>query len=519
MSKLKRLNGILAWDVLDDFYGYEVKGFNINYENFPRSFCRCGETTTTFRDKCDKCGNFNFITKKNDAPSINKTIRTYYNYGESADEKVEALETSKMIVGKNVNGIRLLQTFLVVVEDRKANGLNFKLDFQSDNSIYEEIGADINEYTISSLSPRIKNFCEEYPNFERDFMSKASFLVNEYKNLLEMIPDDSFIRENIEMDGIGDIEKLFFCGYVKNNFKEFLECNLCKRYPFVLKGFVIDLLFNTFARWRCQRVELSRSTTDFTKIIDKKYANGDDMFRDLFPIDEKYYSIMDLTAKELLSCRMAYYRESSFYRGRKVYFNDFIKLLEEESTGMEEILLNYVRNGLMNWLDAYLTIIHIKNASKYSDLEKYAFRGSESLFCDNDSYFGGEYNKHTYAYSHLENYDDFFKNEYLEFFPIYLKENISSLKSNYFLHFLEKIQIMVNYKIPIKEENFKIRNFNYYMNHALLSEKYRLPQGKVDLFLDMFEVNPLEAMTMVSNRRKLTKKEQDAFLEIMLKNS
>ena len=77
---------------------------------------------------------------------------------------------------------------------------------------------------------------------------------------------------------------------------------------------------------------------------------------------------------------------------------------------------------------------------------------------------------------------------------------------------------MLDKKIPIKEENFKTKTYNFLVNQACLAEIYKMPQGKVDLFLDMFEVNPLEALGLLSNRRKLTKKEQDKFLETMLKN-
>ena len=72
---------------------------------------------------------------------------------------------------------------------------------------------------------------------------------------------------------------------------------------------------------------------------------------------------------------------------------------------------------------------------------------------------------------------------------------------------------MLDNDIPLKENNFKLKTYNYYLNTFKLAEVYKIPEGKVNLFLDMFEKNPLEATSLIKNRRKLTDKEIEQFLK------
>lgn len=137
-------------------------------------------------------------------------------------------------------------------------------------------------------------------------------------------------------------------------------------------------------------------------------------------------------------------------------------------------------------------------------------------------------NKFPYYYKYFDHYyrkktdplfKDFFKVEYLEFFDTYLKENISICeeKENLIWDFIERIVDMIEAGIPIKRDNFKIKNYNWLYTSEKMAETYKLPEGKVSLFLDWFETNPLEALELVSNRRKLTNKQLDDLIDKLSK--
>lgn len=112
-------------------------------------------------------------------------------------------------------------------------------------------------------------------------------------------------------------------------------------------------------------------------------------------------------------------------------------------------------------------------------------------------------------------FKDFFKVEYIDFFEIYLKENISLIdnKVDIIMNFIETIRNMTENKIPFKEENFKIKNYNWNFTCQTMAEFYKLPADKVSLFLDMFEKSPIDALELVENRRKLTPKQLNAIID------
>ena len=71
--------------------------------------------------------------------------------------------------------------------------------------------------------------------------------------------------------------------------------------------------------------------------------------------------------------------------------------------------------------------------------------------------------------------------------------------------------------IPVKADNFKIKNYNWITTNKLMASEYKLPEQKVELFLDMFETNPLESLELISNRKKLTEKQIFALIDKMAK--
>ena len=70
-------------------------------------------------------------------------------------------------------------------------------------------------------------------------------------------------------------------------------------------------------------------------------------------------------------------------------------------------------------------------------------------------------------------------------------------------------------KIPITKENLKLKNMNYFLNKERLSSTYRIPEDKAECFVDLFEKDPLKAIELLENRRKMTKKQLDSFINEM----
>ena len=520
MAKLKKLDSIKNWDVLDKFYGYKVEGYNIQIENLSRSFCRCGETNTSFQTKCPKCGNTKFITKVNDIPSIRNTVKKYYtlNYD---------IIDSKFV---DIEDFRHVELSL----ERLSTENNYtELEFQVTSQTmfnFEKNHADINTRNFREII-----YYEKILTKEDYLLSKINkgfeIFENEMNEIYNIIGEDYFddkISTSIDTKDGEEKTPPQFIEFIKNLTvvktydlcKLLLNCPEKGIYPHIVYGRVYDaiesILSEHFNRWCTNSVRYYHelTTCNFGSLLKKDY--------------KPYLNLINTTCKTTKSLDSAIYssREAILgldeysYRGTDCNIVSFIKYLDEKKTGYEDLMFHYVQNGMILWKEAWGCLEEIYSIQ--NDLEEgnsYSYSGAPMNFPKNWKYFKPTSYSSWYSSDFDKHIDfrSFFRKDYLEFFPIYLKENIANRKTTIFLGFIEQIKTMVDHKIPIVANNFKIKTYNFLINQSCLAETYRLPQEKVDLFLDMFEVNPIKAMELIANRRKLTKKEQKDFLDIMLK--
>ena len=220
-------------------------------------------------------------------------------------------------------------------------------------------------------------------------------------------------------------------------------------------------------------------------------------------IDEEFLSMIDYALKN--NTIYTYYLTSGKMK-------DFFNNLKKNYTGFEKLIKHYMINQVLSPSDAlstYEKIVGLYEGQSEKDLI--------SVFG-----YGWEFYKPTGRYLSTDekkriNLWEFFDKKYVKYFEIYFKENIHRIENKSLLvnEFISTIKNMIDLKIPIKEENFKLKTYNFFLNKHKFSEHYKLPNDKVDLFLDLFDINPMEALELVKNRRKLSKKELDDFVDYM----
>ena len=207
----------------------------------------------------------------------------------------------------------------------------------------------------------------------------------------------------------------------------------------------------------------------------------------------------------------------SFINNEYISYNDYkygpnnidsyFSKIEKQNTKKEDLLSYYVSNGLLSFIEAIKIIDKIETI-KNEELDMKNFNNDFKFYKpQKPSWYDGMITKDRTSFR------EFMKIEYLDFLDIYLKENLIVKKELIIEEFIEQIYNMITYNIPIKEENFKLKNYNFYLNLANMSDIYKLPKERVNLFLDMFEQNPLEAIAFIKNRRKVSQKEIENFLE------
>lgn len=482
MARLKRASSILNWEVLDDFYGYELKGLNLKPNSFERGFCRCGESSTSYLDKCS-CGNFSF------RKIINESENCYGNKVESFYDK-EVFDTRYSYKVDSDKDGQYFQIIRREISFKEESAGELKMSIKESNVIkfyenkmildeftYNESRVDYSEVTRGPLNSLIKainkksetdydEFNEQGEDILEYFTNNCQFLVDAYSDFIKYVPDECNISRytwKISVKNTNLLYKTVMAAFTKFCFSELLSDPLIYRYPNILRYFIEDFTnfhlgdFNDNYFYRNSMEEWTSLENLF------KQANG-------------YYEIIEFVAKEektlatLFSTR--WYNHLDIYCREDCNLKLFLERVEDDEVGLGDIVFHYVRNGMIPYYEGNRILSHTKR----------------------------------------------FNDDKIELFKIYLKENISNVKKDLVASFELQLETMDKYHIEKTAENFKVKTYNFLINQACLAETYRLPQDKVDMFLDMFEVNPLEAMTLISNRRKMTKKELDAFLEVMFKN-
>lgn len=143
------------------------------------------------------------------------------------------------------------------------------------------------------------------------------------------------------------------------------------------------------------------------------------------------------------------------------------------------------------------------------------------LFEYDKTHFLTSYHYHPFLDWHsplrdVKDFCDFWKKDYIKLFPIYFKENLYGKSViDLVANFVDDLYLMDKYSIPINEDSLKLKNFNYNLNERTLSSHLGLAPEKVEVFLDTFDRNPLASISLLKDRRKLTKKQMDEYMKLL----
>ena len=372
---------------------------------------------------------------------------------------------------------------------------------------------------------------DKYGNNEGEmqfFMDRLTFDLSDSSKLrfvLKTVPivsigKDYFIEQDVkEARYIRQLEDDF-------TFDDYLKANISK-HPF----------YDCFRFWYEINVRKSTSTLEcLEQVVDFKKNNpilyGDSQINQ-YPYLTSYFlgaycGMHDNTLKNLylkyIGKDEQYMDAVNYYlmkNSKNVYWSNPSTLLQRISFFYD---LSDSRNQLKEKKDLLDLVKHYIFNHMLTLVEAYNILNLISSIIENPS----RPRQFTYDYKYFDGwnhkksdpiFEDFFDVSYLDFFDTYLKENISIVedKIQIVYDFIDRIREMKESSIPIKRDNFKVKNYNWNLTNKKMAEAYKLPESKVSLFLDMFECNPLDALELIENRRKLTPKQIDSIIDKLSK--
>lgn len=475
MGKVQRLHSIKNWDALDDYYGKNVQGIIIKKSTLVRSFCRCGYTDSKIISKCPKCNNYIFEEAWRDEK--NNTIFPFI-----IDKKI------------NKNYLHLYKKALGVAEG--GSGEIILKSYKEDLFTMSELEVSLSKDYQKSVTALIFDY-----DLEKDILKNF-----EYEELLK---EYSFFI----YDEYSKILKIIMAYVLKIYCKEFTEDKFCLKYPYLTKCIASQYInyLNSVGKsyWTASNTRSLKnrktllSYIDMTKEIDyEKLKLYENIAKYSFDNYSEFCQNKEFNDLKLVTYNGIFNIDYSHYN-----LNSFLNKIKNQETGKENLLFYYVSNGLLSYIEAINIIDKIITVEdealdmKYFDCEWKFYKPKVLSWWQEKNY------------KDRISFREFFDESFLEFFDVYLKENLVIRKKDLIEGFIEQIHTMLEYDIPLKESNFKLKTYNYYLNTFKLAEVYKLPEGKVNLFLDMFEKNPLEATNLIRNRRKLTDKDIEQFLK------
>lgn len=462
---LKKFVEIKGWDSLDAFFEKRVEGVHMACENFDRVFCRCGETHSSeggIVHKCPKCGNTDFIEYGNDV----------YNY--EVPSKVRYTDDTtyapfKYIINKN----KLSGT-------RDANRTAIEFTFEVIPK-YEFTKDDIKDLEPSPATPSRSYYYRCYD----DDKGVPAELIKKWDYYEENAELANEFYEEVSVDTLKTVLN------IKKIFKDVLDDDLTKQYPSLSKSVIRQLI---------------SSSKDISKI---PVGPNLKFYLDMLGIDKDFYSIYDYTERKNDGGYNGIFR-NSYRRGygssSQPIYKEIQEFKKKKNVGFE-ILKPYIMNGILA-LDESIGLCD-NIADMYSDNPEFNFLNWDSPY-RTDTRWGRS------STPPKRDFKTDFPEEVMDLFPVYVKENISVKKnSNLCECFINDVNTLREMKIAITADNLKVKTMNYYLNKQRLADTYKLPPDKMQVFIDWFEKNPLKAVSLIENRRKLTKKQLDNFIKIM----
>ncbi len=459
---LKKYTKIKGWDNLDKFYDKSVQGVHMMVENFDRVFCRCGETHASeggIVHKCPACGNTDFIEYGDS------------NYYTTLPEKVKYIEDSTYAPFTYIiNKGRLTPNCAT------RDSVDFSYDVKPK---YKFTKDEIEDLEVpSSTTPRYSYYRD--PDVPDELIQKWAYY-NDYATIVTEIFGGDCIN----------ISTLTAAIKISKTFEVAMKDDLYAQYPSLGKAVI------------------KRLVGEKTSV---KPGLGLKAYMDIYGLEKEFYSVYDYCERKNDSGYSGIFSESRSYRyssyssPRVPAYKELQELNKNKDIGFS-ILKTYILNGILSIHEGLPLCKNITDM--YSDNPKLDWLSWNSPYKSSGSS----------RYSTSPAAKDFrrsFPKEIMDLFPFYVKENISVKKdSNICQCFVEDIDTLREMKIAITEENLKVKTMNYYLNRNRLAATYKLPEDKMQVFIDWFEKNPLKAVALIENRRKLTKKQLDSFIELM----
>lgn len=451
---LKKYIKINGWDALDSFYGKKVNGVHLVIETFDRVFCRCGETHASEGGIVHKC------PKCGNTDFIEYETNSYY-WGQITDKYKYVADDSLCPLRYNINATKLEGEVGV---NREAINFNISehsfVQFDEDNIQTFDIPSTRTYYHRETYSTRdiSKDLIKAWPHFPK------------YEKMLD--------AENLGLT-IDNLQTV--CKKVKE-YGNCLNDPLYIQYPYLGK------------------TVLNKVLEDERRSTSAKLKKGENFsyYLNAYDIDKEFLSVYDYYQKKN---KDSSYRNIFQNVGR---WNDSyplykkIQMHKKDNTRGYKIVEKFILNGMVDLDDSCQLIKNI-----------------DELFKDNPTFdeYSYEFRRSGLAASFKTDFDE----ETLSLIDFYIKENITLKNSNTIVFdFLKDVKTLRELKIKVCEENLKVKNMNYYLNKFRLAETYKLPPDKIECFIDWFEKNPLKAVQLIENRRKVTKKQLDVFLKEMM---
>lgn len=456
MARLQKYKSLIGFDAIEDFYGEPINGAYVLIENFERSFCKkCGKVTATMNDMCD-CGATKFMRMPN---------LDYWAYKEG----ILASKTST-----NYDATTDIYTI-------SAKILKLKTSNRDDYEVFTET-KDILSFGRSTYVLHEKDLLRNLP---RSVMDDYKYK-EEIKSYTPFFTSNSTVLESLDI------------------YTTMKVMDALKDYP----NFITDpdsMRFKYLTNYYIRNVKTVPNDT-FVKVLSAKSVNP------------KYFEILDKFCKsginnygvdyEVLKGVSPYY----YYRAAPKY--TFSEFLDEQSKNYSKVkghiwntLYHHLLSGAIN-LSEFCNILNDYNYLFDYDEKTYRTHRNMTNWFDWENPLR---NQNTFC--------DFWKKDYIKLFPTYLKENLYGKETPRLIaRFVEDLYQMEKASIPIEEESLKLKNFNYNLNERNLSTYLGIAPEKIEVFLDTFDRNPLASVSLLKDRRKLTKKQMDEYMELLDKD-
>jgi hypothetical protein len=451
---LKCYKEFKGWDALETFYGEKVNGVYTLVENFERSYCHdCGKVTATLNNACT-CG----TSKFRKLPDLDWYV------------KRDGIIDSRVSTEYNAT----TDTYTILAEVLKLNVSN-----RDDLEVFRE---------TTKIIEFGKN---KYFIYDKDLLRRVNAdSLNDYKYKDDLLAVSCFFNYHYETSTVLDVNTATKIIDAINTAPLLFEDPDSMRFKYLTNHFIQNIegglkpsMNNTLRK----NLESRKTHHKYFEILDKFCKNNTGYYWG------REYEVVD-------GCKRSY------YSAPKGTYSEFLNECEKKYSKAKGhawgVLYHHLMSGAIT-LDDFCTIL--KQYNFLFDYKKGDAKGT------NIDFFGWGH-----VLKNGNTFDNFWEKAYLSLFPIYVRENIYGKPTrDLVISFCTDLYLMTENAIPIDEDSIKLKNYNYNLNERNLSSHLGIAPEKIEVFLDTFDRNPLASISLLKDRRKLTKKQMDEYMEML----